>query len=115
MMRAIEMTNEIKLLRAFIEASGFDVIEGNDIYIKGIKQDDLHSIIPCDNPDDVRYESYYKVTKKPDKDIESFFGAVFKKQVTNDDDYEDLKRLNNIAKTFNINLGDVIEAYNENV
>ena len=47
------MTNEMKLLRAFIEASGFDVTELD--------------AVPCKaqpSTGDILYESAYKVTKK---------------------------------------------------
>jgi len=59
------MDNTEKLLRALIKAQGYEICEGKHLFINGIRKDDLHSIVPAREGDDVRYESYYKVTKKP--------------------------------------------------
>lgn len=67
------MDNTEKLLRASIEASGYEICEGNHLFINGIFKEDLHSIVPAKEGDDVRYESYYKVTKKESTQQDEMF------------------------------------------
>jgi len=54
-----------KLLRVFIEASGFDIKETQKVFIKGVLYKGDSSLIPVDNIDDVEVINDYKVTKKP--------------------------------------------------
>jgi len=68
------MTNEMKLLRAFIEASGFDITE---------TLDRIETLSECGQLLTVETGIDYKVTKKPNKDTGTFFDEVFKRQVTN--------------------------------
>ena len=59
-----------KLLRAFIEASGFDIKEQFRVYVSGvyIRTQDHKEEGQSDNQFSVRNEIDYKVTKRPVKD-----------------------------------------------
>lgn len=60
------MTNEMKLLRAFIEASGYEVEDTQKVFIKGVEQKGCGSLIPidADNIDYLEVVNDYKVTKR---------------------------------------------------
>lgn len=64
------MTNEIKLeklLIAFIDASGYEIEDTQNVFIKGVEQKGCGSLIPidADNIDYLEVVNDYKVTKKP--------------------------------------------------
>ena len=58
------MNNTDKLLRAFIEASGFEIEETQKVFIKGVLYKGNSSLIPVDDLDSVEIINDYKVTKK---------------------------------------------------
>ena len=58
------MNNTDKLLRAFIEASGFEIEEVSNTYISGIKYGGDAPLIPFTPMDKVTTSIDYKVTKK---------------------------------------------------
>ena len=57
------MTNEMKLLTAFIKASGFDVETIDVTYINGTR-DDEWGIAPITPMDKITHANDYKVTRK---------------------------------------------------
>jgi len=77
------MTNEIKLLRAFIEASGFDVEDTQKVIIKGVEHKGKAHEIPVDDLDSMEIINDYKVTKKPDPLRKEYSGVSLEQLVKN--------------------------------
>lgn len=72
------MNNTDKLLRAFIEASGYEIKETQKVFIKGVEQKGCGSLIPidADNIDYLEVFNDYKVTKKKPENTDKYCFSI---------------------------------------